>query len=140
MNKSIFVIIIAFLLLFSGCSQAKQIGTKPQEKSYSDITINELIRKIEQNGDFVLLDVRTPAEYVQGYIKGAVLISHTEIETRYKELGSPCCTEIVVYCRSGRRSVIAGNWLVKSGFRQVKNLLGGIKAWKQAGGEVVKEE
>jgi rhodanese-related sulfurtransferase len=45
----------------------------------------------------------------------------------------------VVYCRSGYRSVTASKALVKLGFGRVRNLSGGIVAWKKAGGEVIKD-
>ncbi len=113
------------MLLLNGC--VKRSVKTPKQNGYSDISPQELIQKIEQGEKFVLLDVRSEEEYRLGHIKDAILIPHTEIESRYKELGCKC-REIVVYCRSGRRSVTASKALVRLGFGRVKNLSGGIKA------------
>ncbi|TRZ49383.1 MAG: rhodanese-like domain-containing protein [Dehalococcoidia bacterium] len=137
--RALVSIIIAGFFLFSTSCQDKQIKRGQQEKGYADITVYELMQKIEKNEKFVLLDVRAADEYVQGHIKGTLLIPYTEIEERYRELGCPC-REIIVYCRSGHRSVIASNSLAKLGFGRVKNLLGGIEAWKKAGAKVMKGE
>jgi len=147
MNKSISIIVALSLLLIIGCTQRKERGLKQEvvskqtveRKGYSDITPQELMQKIENKERFILLDVRTKEEYAQGFIKGSVLIPYTEIASRHGELGCKC-HEVVVYCKSGHRSAIASKTLVKLGFHRVKNLLGGIKAWKKAGGEVVTGE
>ncbi|MDO9575104.1 MAG: rhodanese-like domain-containing protein [bacterium] len=138
-NKNICAVFLAIVipLLLTDCCIKKRAKI-PQQKSYSDITPQELIQKIERGGKFVLLDVRSEEEYRSGHIKDAILIPHTEIESRYKELGCKC-REIVVYCRSGRRSVTASEALVRLGFGRVKNLIGGIIAWEKAGSEVIKD-
>jgi len=132
--RIIFVTIGVSLLLSTGC--IKRSVKTPEQNRYSDISPQELMQKIEQGEKFVLLDVRSEEEYAQGHIKGAILIPHTEIESRYSELGGK---EIVVYCRSGRRSVTASKALVRLGFGRVENLIGGIIAWEKAGGEVIKD-
>lgn len=104
---------------------------------YVDIRPKDLIAKIKNGDNFILLDVRTPEEYSEGHLKGAVLIPHTEIQKRYKELGNATDKEIVVYCAVGGRSSKASEALVKLGFKKIKNLAGGIVAWKKIGGEVV---
>jgi len=142
MIKRIFVMIVAASLLTTiGCFKKEAVRVEPRvkEKGYSDITSQELMHKMKSKESFLLLDVRSREEYDQGYIKGTLLIPHMEIESRYGELGCRC-HEIVVYCRSGKRSVTASKSLVRLGFGRVKNLLGGIEAWKKAGGQIVKEE
>lgn len=78
----------------------------------------------------LILDVRTPEEFADGHVPGAVLIPHDQLEARIAELGAP--REIVVYCRSGRRSGLAEPILEKSGFR-VHQLEGSWQAWQAAG-------
>ncbi|GAG18733.1 unnamed protein product, partial [marine sediment metagenome] len=68
-----------------------------------------------------------------GHIKGAKLLPVGEIEERWHELDPT--REIVVYCRSGRRSAIAAEKLIRLGFKKVKNMTGGILDWPY---EVVK--
>ncbi len=78
----------------------------------------------------LILDVRTPEEFADGHVPGAVLIPHDQLEARIAELGAP--REIVVYCRSGRRSGLAEPILEKNGFR-VHQLEGSWQAWQAAG-------
>lgn len=134
--RIVFLTIGVSLLLLNGC--VKRSVKTPEQRGYSDISPQELIQVFEQGEKFVLLDVRSEEEYRLGHIKDAILIPHTEIESRYKELECKC-REIVVYWRSGRRSVTASEALVRLGVGRVKNLSGGIKACEKAGGEVVKD-
>lgn len=83
-----------------------------------------------------LLDVRTRREYEGGHLENALRISVKEFVTgEYKEkLGNiPKDKLIVVYCRSGRRSGIARKTMVKDGYTNVVDLMGGILEWKKAG-------
>ena len=113
-------------------------GKGVREKEPSGITVTELMEKIKRNERFVLLDIRTQDEFNQGHIKGALSIPYDEIETRYKELGCRC-KEIIVYCLKGENSQLATEFLIKSGFHRAKSLIGGIEAWKKAGGEISRE-
>ncbi|MCS6856434.1 MAG: rhodanese-like domain-containing protein [Sandaracinaceae bacterium] len=63
----------------------------------------------------VLLDVRTPAEYAEGHLPGAINIPVQELEARTNEL--PKGSRIVVYCRSGARSARAKSLLEAKGFK-----------------------
>jgi rhodanese-related sulfurtransferase len=80
------------------------------------------------------LDVRTLAEYKEFHIKGAYLIPLNELEDRLDEL--PKDKPILVYCRTGHRSAIASDILVKNGFSQVYNMKGGIYEWIKHGYEI----
>ena len=83
--------------------------------------------------DLVVLDVRTKSEYDIGHIYGAVWIPVTELETRIGELAGHENHGIIVYCRSGGRSVTASGILDSHNFTKVYNMLGGISAWQSAG-------
>ena len=69
----------------------------------------------------VFVDVRTQREYDAGHIDGAIHIPHTEMDERYEELERYKDQQIVVYCRSGRRSGIAEGILENHGFENVIN-------------------
>jgi carboxyl-terminal processing protease len=87
----------------------------------------------------VLVDVRTPAEYKEGHLKGAINIDVKDSLTfmnKAKEM-LPKDKTVMVYCRSGRRSADAAGKLAAEGYF-VFNLEGGIVAWKEAGKETVK--
>jgi len=85
---------------------------------------------------FIMLDVRTAEEYAEGHIKGAVLIPVQVLETRLSEV--PKDKQVYVYCHSGVRSARASKMLIKHGFTNIENVVGGIEAWKHAGYPVVK--
>jgi adenylyltransferase/sulfurtransferase len=76
---------------------------------------------------FVLIDVREPHEYQICSIPGSKLIPLGEVAKRMNELDS--ADEIVVHCKSGMRSAKAVDFLLKSGFRKIHNMKGGILAW-----------
>jgi molybdopterin/thiamine biosynthesis adenylyltransferase/rhodanese-related sulfurtransferase len=92
-----------------------------------EITPIELKKMLEQRKPFVLIDVREPHEYDICRIPGSHLIPLGEVPRRMHELNS--AEEIVVHCRSGARSAKAVEFLMKSGFRKIRNLKGGILAW-----------
>ncbi|MFT3807161.1 rhodanese-like domain-containing protein [Arenimonas sp.] len=89
----------------------------------------ELAALIESHKAPLVLDVRSDEEFAQGHIPGAVLIPHDQLETRIGELGEP--REVVVYCRSGRRSGLIQPVLEKNGFK-VRQLEGSWQAWQAA--------
>ncbi len=84
-------------------------------------------KKIDRKDDFYLLDVREPHEVEICTFPGSHLIPLGQVTARVNELNS--ADEIVVYCRSGKRSGQAVEFLKQAGFRKVKNMRGGILAW-----------
>ncbi|RLC99540.1 MAG: rhodanese-like domain-containing protein [Chloroflexota bacterium] len=84
--------------------------------------------------DVFVLDVRTPEEYQDAHLPGATLIPLEELEARSGEL--PQNETILVYCRSGNRSLQAVYLLENAGFDRVHSLDRGIKNWIQNGFEV----
>jgi rhodanese-related sulfurtransferase len=93
----------------------------------------ELIQQNEGNAAFIILDVRTPAEYAEGHIAGAINIDFysSEFEEMVKALDRD--DTYFIYCRSGNRSGQARNLMEGLGFAEVYNLSGGINAWQDAG-------
>jgi rhodanese-related sulfurtransferase len=135
MINMIYMVILAnilFVAIVSGCLSS----TTPSEKAkYVDVSVQQGKEMID-NGEVFLLDVRTQEEYNEGHISGSTLIPVQELEARLNEL--PRNKKILVYCRSGNRSVTASETLVKNGFAQIFNIKGGITEWKNAGYDVVK--
>lgn len=84
-------------------------------------------KEILEREDVLLLDVRTEEEYVTGHIPNSTLIPLDELEERLNELKQKD-KMIIVYCKSGRRSVIACEILIKEGYTNVYNL-GGVVDW-----------
>jgi phage shock protein E len=87
--------------------------------------------RLYNDGAFVL-DVRSPAEYKEGYIGEAVNITPGDLASQASKLPKDKSTEILVYCLSGARSSRAASSLGKMGYISVNNLSGGINAWKAA--------
>jgi rhodanese-related sulfurtransferase len=78
-----------------------------------------------------LLDVRTPGEYGQGHIPGAVLIPMTQVPGRLEEI--PREKKVVVVCASGARSAAVARFLDGKGYPWVANLQGGVFDWSGLG-------
>ena len=88
--------------------------------------------------DVQLLDVRTPDEYAEGHIAGAVLVDVNESDFEGKAVAMlDASRPVAVYCRSGRRSARAASLLTARGYK-VTNLEGGVMAWQDAGKSLVK--
>ena len=106
-----------------------QTGTETKLPSVSPETVKQ---KIENKEDIVLLDVRTQPEYTGplGHIEGSILIPVQVLEQRIDELEKYKDKEIIVYCRSGNRSRIGTQILLKAGYNAV-NMLGGMRAWNK---------
>ena len=83
---------------------------------------------------FVLIDVRSPEEHMQGFIPGTDFnIDFRQMKTRHRELSAQFEDHIVVYCQSGHRSNIAAETLADLGYRHVYNVTGSMNAWLAAG-------
>ena len=91
------------------------------------ITPQELKKRLEQGDTIVLIDVREPWEYNICKIAGAILIPLGTLGSEYKKLDPQA--EIVMHCHMGMRSMDATQFLLQQGFKNVKNLTGGIEAW-----------
>jgi rhodanese-related sulfurtransferase len=138
--KRVCLIFLVFsIFLFTGClGQKSNPPTFNPEPSGPDvITQIELSRLIQTSGDFLLIDVRTEGEYDQGHLPGAIVIPYDEFDTRYNEILEYIDREVVLYCHVGGMGDHAGRVLIKNGFKNVKNLEGGIARWRNSGGKIV---
>ena len=84
-------------------------------------------------GDIFVLDVRTPGEFAQGHVPGAVNVPVQELEARLSELDARKQEEIAVICASGNRSKTATALLRGRGFDRAMDVSGGTSAWVRAG-------
>lgn len=104
----------------------------------SIVSVSVPVFEKEMKSDSVqLLDVRTPEEYAEGHINGAINInvqSDKFREMAVKKLSKD--STVLVYCRSGKRSLTAAEILSKLGYKVV-NLKGGIIDWKENGRPLV---
>lgn len=126
--------IILFLfsaLLFTGCSAEKQTTAA----AYRQISAEEAMKLMDEQEDYVILDVRTESEYAEKHIPNAICIPNETIGT--EEIAALPDKEqlILVYCRSGNRSKQAAQKLADQGYTNIAEF-GGINSWP---GEVVSE-
>jgi len=98
---------------------------------FRDIRATEAKGLLAANKNVYLLDVRTPAEFSQGRIPGAVLIPVNEVERRIGEI--PRNRPVVVYCAVGSRSGFVAGFLSQKGYREVYNVTDGIVGWYRNG-------
>lgn len=94
-----------------------------------EITVSELKLKLDSGNEVVILDVRENDEHAAGKISD-LHIPMGEIAQRLSELEPYKNKELVVHCRSGKRSASVTQFLTSQGFSNVENLRGGITAWK----------
>ncbi len=101
-------------------------------ESIPQITAPDLADLCRQDpAGVTILDVREVGELASGSIEGSVCIPLGRLKTRTAELDPTKL--VVVHCKGGYRSSIAGSILRRAGFREIANLIGGFDAWKAAG-------
>ncbi len=118
--KSILILLI-LLIPVMGCAQSG---------GESDITVKQLMERMNSDTSLVILDVRTPAELTGplGKLDSVINIPVQILGERISELEKYKSKPIIVICRSGNRSTFATKMLRKNGFDAL-NVLGGMKAW-----------
>ena len=104
----------------------------PNEAGYYNITVDELNVRIDDKSDdnFIIVDIRDDASYDESHIPGAINIPLNELGYRVFSLDKT--KDIIVYCFTGVTSQVACQILVNAGFKDVYNVIGGIKAWDYA--------
>ena len=120
--------ILMALLLLSGCAAQAQ-----KEQSYRQIDMDEAIAMMEAESDYIILDVRTPEEFGEKHIPGAINVANETIGSEEIPELPDKDQLILVYCRSGNRSKQASEKLVALGYTNIIEF-GGINDWP---GEVV---
>jgi len=123
MKKLIPIILSA--LMFTGCAGP----SNNQRNTYRSITMDEAVTMMEQETDYIILDVRRPDEFAAGHIPNAINVPNETIDTAEIPELPDKDQLIMVYCRSGRRSKEASEKLVKLGYTNIVEF-GGILDWK----------
>ena len=90
---------------------------------------HNLILQQDGNSTFTILDVRTVDEFNNGHIKGAKNIDY--LHNKKKLLNLKKNHTYLVYCASGRRSLLASEYMNQFGFTSVFNMSGGIQEWQE---------
>ena len=123
--KGLIIMILISLSLFgmTACG-----GENITPSTYEQITPQEAKTIMDTEKDYIIIDARTEEEFSEGHIENAILIPEYEIADRAEKELPDKEQLILVYCRSGRRSKIASDELVKLGYSNVKEF-GGIIDW-----------
>jgi rhodanese-related sulfurtransferase len=123
------VIAVITSLLLAGCSTTTTGAT--------NMNVSEFSKKITESG-VVILDVRTPGEFAEGYIEGAQNIDFQSGNFENEIAALDKNVTYAVYCRSGNRSGQAAKIMHDAGFYEVYNLDGGVIDWTSEGMMLVK--
>ena len=124
-NNKIRVAAAAVAALLAALLAACGVSSKT---SYRQITADEAAQMMQEETDFVLLDVRTQEEYASGHIPGAICIPNETIGSEEIPELPDKDQLILVYCRSGNRSKQASQKLAEQGYTNVVEF-GGINGW-----------
>lgn len=96
--------------------------------TYEQITLDEAKQLMAEQEGYIILDVRTQAEYAEGHIPGAICVPNESISDEMPEELPDLDQLILVYCRSGNRSKQAAQKLAELGYTNIKEF-GGILSW-----------
>ena len=121
-------IIMLSLSIFGLASCGSADNEKNTDLTYEQISAEEAKSLMDTEKAYIIIDARTQEEFAEGHIEGAILIPEYEIAQRAEKELPDKDALILVYCRSGRRSKIASEELVKLGYTNVKEF-GGIIDW-----------
>jgi rhodanese-related sulfurtransferase len=129
---------LGFGLILGGCATTAQTDMSAEEmvqdarKNICEITVAEA-KEILDKGDHLFIDCREPKEYKMGHIPGAMNIPRGLLEFKIEKMVPDKNGHIVIYCKSGGRGCLAACTLCRMGYKNVKNMDGGWKAWEKAG-------
>ena len=128
----IFTILIIFPFL-CGCKDSNKNSNSYQNESlYKDVTIKEayaLIMDNKGNGNFIILDVRTPQEYASGHLENAINIDYNSPTFQESLATFDKDKTYLLYCRTGNRSSKAFEIMKEMNFKKINHMIGGIVAW-----------
>jgi rhodanese-related sulfurtransferase len=116
MKKISSFLILFILISLTACGNA----------GYKNVSTEDA-KKLIENNEVVVLDVRTPEEFQGGHIPNATLIPLQELENRLNEIDKE--KGYLVVCRSGNRSAQASEILSNNGFSTIYNMTGGMNNW-----------
>lgn len=134
MRKAVFLLLVLIALIqckpsaseSRDLSESAAVEAQPTIKNV-DIKGAKLL--IAQNNDLIIIDARTPEEYVEGTLPNAINVDvkNDNFESEINKLDKSA--KYLVHCRSGSRSLKAADIMIKNGFVNVTNMEGGYLAW-----------
>jgi rhodanese-related sulfurtransferase len=126
------LITLASMNVWGGVKSKQEISSEAKAKA-PHISSQQLSGYLSGEENFVLLDIRTEAEYLAGHIQGAQWFPRGKLEYYIQDLIEDPDSRIVLYCRTGGRSALATLTLQDMGYTNVVDLDGGFKEWVAEG-------
>jgi len=134
LSAAIWALFMVFVACAAGAAEppaatAASVAAAPA--AVPPIAPPELAKRLEaKDPDLVILDVRTPEEFAAGHVPGARNVPHDQVTARLADLSPLRGKQVVLYCRSGRRSALAADALRQAGFSRLLHLQGDYLAWE----------
>ena len=125
---AVFLVVVGIALFVS-----LQCTAKATSQSQASVAASPYLIERVANNDWLLIDVRSPEEFADGHIPGAVNMPHENINDYLSELEGHKDKPIIIYCRSGRRAKLAMKVLEDLDFSEVMHLEGDMLGWSAAG-------
>ena len=100
-----------------------------------EVTVEQVLQQQAKGQDVVYVDVREEGEWDAGHMPGAVHLGRGVLEVKVNQVFPDPATPLVLYCAGGNRSALAADVLQVMGYSNVASMIGGWRAWTQAGGE-----
>jgi len=139
-SKRLFALIAAcslIMVLAVGTAMAAGMTAKEMVQDartrVNSIDINKAQELLMDKEGLVVLDVREPSEFKAGHLPMAINLARGLLEFKIGKKITDKNTPILAYCRTGGRSSLAADTLMKMGYTEVYNMNGGFNAWKKAG-------
>jgi rhodanese-related sulfurtransferase len=138
------LVLLAFLGSLAGCTGESVTVTTPTSaeppviKNITPLQADELIKANKDNANFVIFDVRTPSEYIEGHLKNAVNLDYNAADFKDKANNLDKNKTYLVYCRTSNRSASAVKIMAELGFKDIYHMTGGIVEWQASSLPVVK--
>lgn len=133
---TITLIVVGVLFFYGAVAIAKDLTSKDMvaeaKKTICEVSVAEAKALLDKGGE-IFLDCREPKEFKMGHVPGAINIPRGLLEFKISKKIPEKNENIVMYCKSGGRGCLATCSLCQMGYKNVKNMDGGWKAWEKAG-------
>lgn len=131
--KNFLITPLLFVSTFlASCQSSSNQNASDAESIIATISVDEFEKKLNESKDYLLIDVRTPEEFMGGHLQNSANINYNadDFSERIQKLDKT--KTIMIYCLSGGRSSNAASEMSKLGFNKIYNMQGGIISWRNA--------
>lgn len=134
------VLLTVLVLAIAGCTDNTTQAEKPtqtqttvSQKNYRDISVTDAANMIASTKDLVVLDIRSPEEFAEGHIEGAVNVDFRQANFAAELANLDKDQTYLLHCHSGGRSSKSIKILEELGFTDIAHMKQGIQGWRAAG-------